>query len=80
MAKAKPKTKAPILTLAEDGYLRKLAAAKTPVEVKMLNGKSFQGTVEIFDAEIIRLAQPGSASLLIYKEEIKYVAEEKVQE
>lgn len=79
MAKAKPKTKAPILTLAEDGYLRKLAAAKTPVNVQMLSGKSFHGTVEIFDAEIIRLAQPGTASLLIYKDEIKYLAEEEVQ-
>lgn len=72
---AKAKTKAPIQTLAEDGYLRKLAAAKTPVAIKMLNGKVLHGAVEIFDADIVRLAQPDAASLLIYKDEIKYLWE-----
>lgn len=72
---AKAKTKAPIQTLAEDGYLRKLAAAKTPISVKMLNGKIIEGTLEIFDADILRIAQPDSPSLLIYKDEIKYLAE-----
>lgn len=72
---AKAKTKAPIQTLAEDGYLRKLAAAKTPVAVTMLNGKTFHGAVEIFDADILRLSQPDAASLFLYKEEIKYLWE-----
>lgn len=72
---AKVKTKAPIQTLAEDSYLRKLAAAKTPVAVEMLNGKIYHGSVEIFDASILRLAQPASASLFLYKEEIKYLWE-----
>jgi sRNA-binding regulator protein Hfq len=72
---AKAKTKAPIQTLAEDGYLRKLAAAKTPVAIKMRNGRVVHGAVEIFDAHILRLAQPAAASLLVYKDEIKYLWE-----
>ncbi|MBM3762733.1 MAG: hypothetical protein FJW36_21115 [Acidobacteria bacterium] len=72
---AKAKTKAPLQTLAEDGYLRKLAAAKTPVSVKMLNGRLFNGTVEIFDARIVRLAQTEGPSLMLYKDEIKYLAD-----
>jgi sRNA-binding regulator protein Hfq len=72
---AKAKTKAPIQTLAEDSYLRKLAAAKTPVAIKMRNGKVVYGAVEIFDAHIVRLAQTGAASLLVYKDEIKYLWE-----
>lgn len=72
---AKAKTKAPLQTLAEDGYLRKLAAAKTPVSVKMLNGKLFNGTVEIFDAYIVRLAQTEGPSLMLYKDEIKYLVD-----
>lgn len=72
---AKAKTKAPEQTLAEDGFLRKLAAAKTPVSVKMLNGKLFSGTVEIFDAKVVRLAQSEGPSLFLFKEEIKYLAD-----
>jgi len=76
MAKAKPKTKAPIQTLAEDGYLRQLAASKTPIAIKMVNGKIIHGALEIFDAHILRLSQPEAASLFVYKEEIQYLWEE----
>ena len=72
---AKAKTKAPIQTLAEDTYLRKLAASKTPVAVRMFSGKTFEGAVEIFDADIVRLSQPAAASLFLYKDEIKYLWE-----
>jgi hypothetical protein len=76
MAKAKPKTKAPILTLAEGTYLRQLAVAKTPVAIKMANGKVIRGAVEISDADVIRLSQPNAASLFLFKEEIQYLWEE----
>lgn len=73
---AKAKTKAPIQTLAEDGYLRQLAASKTPVAVKLNDGKIVHGKVEIFDADILRLSQQNAASLLLYKEDIQYLWEE----
>lgn len=73
---AKAKTKAPIQTLAEDGYLRQLAASKTPVAVKLNDGKIVHGKVEIFDADILRLSQQHAASLLLYKEDIQYLWEE----
>ncbi len=72
---AKAKTKAPLQTLAEDGYLRKLAASKTPIGVKMLNNRTFYGALEIFDADILRVSRPKEASLFLYKDEIKYIWE-----
>lgn len=76
---AKAKTKAPIQTLAEDGYLRQLAASKTPVAVKLNDGKIVHGKVEIFDADILRLSQHDAASLMLYKEDIQYIWEEPSQ-
>ena len=73
---AKAKTKAPIQTLAEDGYLRQLAASKTPIAVKLNDGKIVHGKVEIFDADILRLSQDHKSSLLLYKEDIQYLWEE----
>lgn len=72
---SKPKTKAPLQTLAEDTYLRQLAAKKVPITVKMHSGKLIEGTLEIFDADILRVAQAGAASAFLYKEEIKYLWE-----
>ena len=73
---AKVKTKAPIQTLAEDGYLRQLAATKVPVAVKLNEGKVVHGKVEIFDADILRISQKDAASILLYKEDIQYLWEE----
>jgi sRNA-binding regulator protein Hfq len=73
---AKAKTKAPLQTLAEDGYLRKLAASKTPIFIKLLNGRIVTGKLEIFDADILRVAQSQGPSLLLYKDEVKYLWEE----
>ena len=73
---AKAKTKAPLQTLAEDGYLRKLAASKTPIFIKLLNGRIVTGKLEIFDADILRVAQSQGPSLLLYKDEVKYLWDE----
>lgn len=72
---AKAKTKAPVLTLAEDAYLRQLAASKVPVAVKLTGGEIIEGTVEIFDADMIRLAPFEAPSSLLYKEDIVYLWE-----
>ncbi|MFN7545608.1 MAG: hypothetical protein ACK5TN_22750 [Acidobacteriota bacterium] len=73
---AKAKTKAPLQTLAEDAYLRKLAASKAPIAIKLLNGRVVTGKLEIFDADVLRVAQSQGPSLLLYKDEVKYLWEE----
>jgi sRNA-binding regulator protein Hfq len=77
---AKAKTKAPLQTLAEDGYLRKLAASKTAISIKLLNGRIVSGSLEIFDADVLRVAQNHGPSLLLYKDEVKYLWEEPASE
>lgn len=77
MSKAKIKTKAPILTLAEDKYLRQLAASKAPIAVKLHTEEILHGALEIFDAEVLRISQPDAPSLFLYKEDVKYLWEEK---
>ncbi len=72
---AKSKTKAPLQTLAEDGYLRKLAAKKMPIAIKLLNGRIVTGSLEIFDADVLRIAQKDAPSLLLYKDEVKYLCD-----
>ncbi|WP_031499065.1 hypothetical protein [Bryobacter aggregatus] len=74
---SKPKTKAPILTLAEDKYLRHLAASKTPIAIKLHTQEVLRGELEIFDAQMLRISQPGSHSLFLYKKDVKYLWEEK---
>jgi sRNA-binding regulator protein Hfq len=71
---SKAKTKAPLQTLAEDSYLKSLAKSRAAVAIKLLNGKVLEGTLEGFDADILRLAT-STAPHLLYKEEIKYLWE-----
>ncbi len=73
---AKAKTKAPLETLAETTYLRQLAKSKVPIGVKMHNGRVISGTLEIFDAHVLRVTRPAEASIQISKDEIKYLWEE----
>ncbi len=78
MSKAKAKTKAPILTLAEDKFLRRLAASKTPIAVKLRTEEVLRGALEIFDADMLRISQADGPSLFLYKVDVKYLWEESV--
>lgn len=74
---SKAKTKAPILTLAEDKFLRRLAASKVPISVKLHNEDILRGKLEIFDAYMLRISQVDGPSLFLYKADVKYLWEEK---
>lgn len=72
---AKAKTKAPILTLSEDKYLRELVEKKQPVVVRLLTHEEYSGTVEFFDAGMIRLTRADAPNLFLYKKDIQYLWE-----
>ena len=74
---SKEKTKAPTLTLAEDKFLRRLAASKVPISVKLHNEDILRGTLDIFDAYMLRISQVDGPSLFLYKADVKYLWEEK---
>jgi host factor-I protein len=72
---ANPKTKAPAQTFREVEYLKQLVADRTPVTVKLITGEQFDGLVEYWDADFIRLTREPKANLFIYKRDIRYLYE-----
>jgi sRNA-binding regulator protein Hfq len=72
---AKAKTKAPLQTLAEDKYLKSISLGRAPIGIKYLNGRVIEGTLEGFDAHILRVARKGQPGLVVYKDEVKYLWE-----
>jgi sRNA-binding regulator protein Hfq len=60
----------------EAEYLRQLTDGKTPVVVSLVSGENFRGVIEYYDRRFIRLTRTGAPNLFIYKQEIKYLAEE----
>lgn len=72
---AKAKTKAPLQTLAEDKYLKSISLAKVPIGIRYVNGKVIEGTLDGFDAQILRVAREGQPGLVVYKDEVKYLWE-----
>lgn len=71
-----PKTKAPEQTLEETKYLQHLVEEQTPVRVKLTSNEEFQGHVEFFDADMVRITRDGEPNLFVFKRDIKYISEE----
>lgn len=72
---AKAKTKAPLQTLSEDKYLKSISLAKVPIGIQYVNGRVIEGTLDGFDAHILRVAREGQPGLVVYKDEVKYLWE-----
>lgn len=72
---ATAKTKAPEQTFEEVRYLKHLIENKIPVCVRLTKDKEFRGTIEFFDANLIRLTRDGEPNLFLYKHDIKYIYE-----
>lgn len=72
----KAKTKAPDQTFEEVRYLRHLVDTATRVRLKLIDGEELTGTIEFYDAGMIRLTRDKSPNLFVYKHDIKYLAEE----
>ncbi len=73
---AKSKSKAPAQTFEEARYLRKLAATRAPVRVRLLSGEEVEGFIEYWDQSFIRITrEPDAPNLFIFKHDICYIAE-----
>jgi sRNA-binding regulator protein Hfq len=69
--------RAPEQTFEEAKYLKQLIESATPVRVKMEDGEEVVGIIEYYDVSFIRLTRHGQPNLFIFKQDIKYLQEEK---
>ena len=71
----KSKTKAPEQTFEEVKYLRRLAEDHVPVRVRMSDNEEFDGVVEFYDVNFIRITRTDGPNLFLFKQDIKYIYE-----
>jgi len=69
--------RAPEQTFEEARYLRQLIESATPIRVKMSDGEEVVGVIEYYDQSFIRLTRTGQPNLFIFKQDIKYIQEER---
>ena len=69
------KTKAPEQTFEETKYLRHLVESRSPIRVRLSDNTEFDGMVEFYDANFIRITRPDGPNLFLFKHDIKYLYE-----
>lgn len=69
--------RAPEQTFEEARYLKQLIENSTPIRVKMEDGEEVVGVIEYYDQSFIRLTRHGQPNLFIFKQDIKYIQEER---
>jgi sRNA-binding regulator protein Hfq len=69
--------RAPEQTFEEARYLKQLIENSTPIRVKMADGEEVVGVIEYYDQSFIRLTRHGQPNLFIFKQDIKYLQEER---
>ena len=72
---SKGSKKAPEQTFEEVKYLRYLIENGVPVCIRLSDNEEVCGTIEFFDANLIRLTRDGAPNLFLYKHDIKYLYE-----
>ena len=72
---SKGSKKAPEQTFEEVKYLRYLIENGVPVCIRLSDNEEVCGTIEFFDANLIRLTRDGAPNLFVYKHDIKYLYE-----
>ena len=72
---ASSKTKAPEQTFEEAKYLRRLVDEHVPIRVRLSDNSEFDGTVEFYDANFIRMTRADGPNLFLFKHDIKYIYE-----
>jgi len=60
-------------TNAENFYYAKQIQMKTPMVLVLRDGESVAGTLEWYDKHALRVARPSQPSVMIYKQNIKYM-------
>jgi len=78
-AEIQGKPNPPYETGRESQQLASLCENKTPVTVKLRDGRSLRGWIEYYDEEILRLTRDREPNLFIYKSQIVYIAEEPIE-
>ena len=73
---AKAGTKAPEQTFEEPKYLKSLIDKQSLVQIRLTDNSVIRGVLEYYDAAFLRLTREGQPNLFIYKDRIKYMAEE----
>ena len=63
-------------TQAEAMYLTQLIQDKTPVIVKLVTDEEISGWIEYYDKSFIRLTRDKAPNVFIYKDQIKFIAEQ----
>ena len=71
----KPKSPPSDTTHEEAAYLKSLAEKQKPVQIKLIDGEVFNGWIEYYDRDMLRLTRNGQPNLFIFKHQIAYVAE-----
>ena len=69
------KTKAPEQTFEETRYLRHLVEEHVPIRVRLSDNSEFDGMVEFYDVNFIRITRPDGPNLFLFKQDIKYIYE-----
>jgi sRNA-binding regulator protein Hfq len=64
-------------THAETLYLNQLIQDKTPVVVKLVNDDEIFGWIEYYDRNFIRLTRNKAPNVFIYKDQIKFILEQR---
>ena len=70
------RTPPPEDTFEEASFLKTLGEKQKPVSVKLMDGQIFQGWIEYYDRNMVRLTRQDAPNLFIFKHEIMYIAED----
>ena len=70
------RTPPPEDTFEEASFLKTLGEKQKPVSVKLMDGQVFQGWIEYYDRNMVRLTRQDAPNLFIFKHEIMYIAED----
>ena len=70
-----PKSKAPAQTFEEPQHLAQLVESGASVCIHLISGESFNGVIEYWDADFVRLTRTDGPNLFIYKHDVRYIAE-----
>jgi host factor-I protein len=70
------RTPPPEDTFEEAAFLKALGEKQRLVSLKLMDGQVFQGWIEYYDKNMVRLTRAGAPNLFIFKHEIMYIAEE----
>jgi host factor-I protein len=63
----------PEQTNAENFYYLKQMQAKTPMVFVLQDGETFEGIIEWYDKNCLKIHREGAPNLLLYKPSIKYM-------